>query len=292
MGQRKPKRIRAMAPEALAAREDQQLREAVNDVADQISLPKAQRGHHAVEIVPAEKDGWKDAHKRTVRKLTRVERLERSGAIEPAHVKAITLYVDAAELAYATGARISGYGEGGGSSPTGAAAAEHERQWDKAWTGLRYQRARDCLPRPYVTAFERIVLDNHPIGTVGREMWPASSVGAVSGAVREMVRTCAESLCIEFASELGLDAKRPSLLRTMQRMDAAVRAQQSGSPISDAIAMRLATADAGDALFVSPAVRDDMLREAGLDDAPDTWFGHTLVVVDHWQFGWLVQPAD
>lgn len=284
-----------MSPAAQAAKRDQALREAVNDVAHTIGIPDVQVGHHAVTIVPAQIEGWDRSHDKTLRKLTRVERLFRSGAIEQHQVDAINLYVASAEIAYATCVRVASYGEGGGgSSPTGAASAAHDRQLDRTGEADRYRRAKGALPVPYVTAFERIVLDNHPIGLVGADMWPGSSAGTVSGAVRELVRTCADSLCLEFKDELATTSQRISLLKTMGRMDQTVcasRGAAAAQPVTDAIAAKAASLTAEDhALFVSPSVLADLMRENAIADQPASWAGRALVKVEHWQFGWLLQP--
>lgn len=292
-------KVKAMTAEAMEVRRDNAQRAAVNDIGAVIGLPEAQRGHHAVKMVPTAVDGAPRPIATTLRKLTRAERLHRSGAINDRQAAAIDLYADAAELAYGTCQRVANYGEGGGSSPTGAASAAHDRQLDRAYDADRYLRARAALPLPYVTAFERVVLANHPLGQVGHSLWPGYSKAYLSGAMREMVRTCADVLCIAFARELDTrDDLRTNLAATMLRLDAAARAttttasSSSAMPVSDALDRALVQAQEGAVLLLAPQTLADLMREQGLKEGPAAWRNHPIEVVERWRFGWLVQsPA-
>lgn len=295
MVKRGSRKIRSMDAAAIAAKQDDQLRIAVNDVGAAIGLPEAQRGHHAVKMVPTAVDGGTRPLAKTLRKLTNVERLVRSKAIDDRQAEAINLYVSAAEVAYGSCVRASSLGEGGGSSPTGAAAAAHSRQLDRAYDADRYQVARAALPAALVGPFERVVLDNHPLGVVGAQEWPQASKGAVSGAIRQIIAQCADALCLAFERELGRrEDLRGQLLQTMRRFDGSVRAETktvSDRPISDMLTHALLEAGTDSEILLAPETLIDLQREAELNEVPSEWCGVTIRVVDRWRYGWLLQRA-
>ena len=296
-------KIRAMTPAAIAARKLDKHKAAVNGVADVVGLPDVQRDAERLVIVPTAIDGKPRTTSTTVRKLRKVEQLHRSGAIAEHHLRAIDLYVTAAETAYGACLRVASYGDsGGGSSPTGAAAAAHGRQLDRIGDAWRYDRARRAVPAPYVKAFEGIVLDNHPIGAVGAEMWPGSSAGAISGSMRELIRTCADAVYAEFEAELAATGEaRVGLVKTMLRMNAAVKAEPAApavpvisvTPITDAVlaALMVLRDDEEASLYVSPEVLSALMREGGIVEQPTAWGPYPLVVQEHWRWGWIVQRA-
>lgn len=287
----KKTKIRQMAPEKLAARKDDALRRAVNDVGASIGLPEIQRDIGLVEIIdtPALAKAGARADK-TVRKLTRADMLHRSGAIGKHHLAAITRYAESAELAYGSVVRATQYGEGGGSSPTGSASAAHSRQLNRAYDADRFIAARHMLPLHFRDAFDAVVLENQQIGTVGEQLYPALKSSTISGRMRDMVRVCAAALCVFYG--IDADDQQVRLAGTMVRFDRQVRGNQAaeiGVRISDTITMDLLAKPDAAMLKVSPWVADEIRREHGLDDRPETFGGVPVLVMEHWAFAWMVE---
>jgi hypothetical protein len=248
-----------------------------------MKFPEIQRSPSIVMLHDIPIGAAGSAAKKTLRRKTRVEMLTASGALEKHHVAAINLYVGAAEVATAGCVQACGYGEGGGSSPTGAASAAHRRQLDRMGDSDRYRRARAALPRLYVAAFERIVLDNHPIGAVGTDMWPGINARFVSHNMRDLVRTCADAIHLEFVSELGgTESPRPQLLKTMAAFDRKV----STARVSDAI--RASITPSATTLIVAGVVAQDIRRENAIAGDLVEFEGLPVEVREHWGMGWIL----
>lgn len=106
---------------------------------------------------------------RTVRRLTRIERMARAGMIEKHHVAACEWYAAAHALGYDTLGITARYGEGtgggnGGHTHMARYKAQREARED-------YHFAREALPAPCLDIFESVVLNGNPVthGHSGRE---------------------------------------------------------------------------------------------------------------------------
>ncbi len=219
-------KIKQMSAEKVEQRREAKAHDTMIKVAAVIGLPEAQRDHHRLGYARTAVDGKARPLDRTLRKLTRAELLERNGAITKNQLAAISFYVEQAEKSGSV-VQACNYGGTGGSSPTSAAAGQHATMILRAIGSLSHDRVRGCLPKRYIAAFEAIVLDNAPVMTVGEMMFPGTSRGYLSGAMRQIVQACADHIHVAFEAEIPLaDSmqvvvrdQRNSLLGAMVKMD-------------------------------------------------------------------------
>lgn len=291
------KTTRVRTPEKQAERAAKAVLDEIMAMGAKIELPVAQRDPERVLVVPTPGADWQHPE-RTLKRLTKAERLNRSGAISKPQLAAINLYVEAIEVAYGSCLKATSYGDGGGSSPTGSASAAHTRQLTRIGEDYRYRRARAALLAHQVAPFERIVVDGDGMIEVIMEMDrpPAEEIGRTAAweAGRALVRECCDRLCVEFAGELRIDPPSP-LAQTMTRMNEHVKAVQApvARPISlalDEVILRAAV-EGATGLFVAASVVATLARENGLPADMVSYGGLPLIVQDHWNWGWVVQKA-
>ncbi len=137
----------------------------------QIDVPEAQRGHG---FVMTEVQNHSEADQRamvrsgedrTVRRITRVEKLFNRGTICADMLAACTWYQNAYDAGYNTLGLAADWGRaGGGSSGSGSHAARFAEQ---AQGRLNYQFAREGIADWLLPLFERVVLQEEPLSANG-----------------------------------------------------------------------------------------------------------------------------
>lgn len=105
--------------------------------------------------------------KKTVRRLTRVEKMCRAGMIDKDELAACEWYADAYSLGYDTLGVVADYGRSGGGG--GDAVVTHLAKY-RAQQEARddYAFGREGIPAPLLKLFERVVLLGEAIGEKGK----------------------------------------------------------------------------------------------------------------------------
>jgi len=99
---------------------------------------------------------------RTIRRLTRIEKLERRGVIDKREGAACEWYATAHAARYDTCGITANYGESSGAANTNF---DHLPKTKLQWDALtHYDMARQAIPPMVRPMFERIVLEGRPLG--------------------------------------------------------------------------------------------------------------------------------
>lgn len=163
---RKIKRARAAEDPALA-------------LARLVGVPAAQRVRGDLAIVPVanrsaadQRHAIRSGETRTVRKLTRIEKLQKAGTIAPHEAAACLWYAQAHELGYATLGITGSYDQAARTKGSGARPACHLPRY-KAQTEARadYAFARAAIPPFLLPLFEKVVLAGETMSAAGGELW-------------------------------------------------------------------------------------------------------------------------
>jgi hypothetical protein len=280
-------------------------------------VPETQRDPTALTLVDTAIDDKIRVASKTVRKLTRVELLQKRGTLEPYQAAACAFYVSSAEAASAGVVQATCYGDSSGGSPISAAVGQHATLIVRAANSVRHDAVRRAIPRPYLASFEAIVLDCQSIMAVGSAMHPEASRGKISTSMRALVKVCADCIWREFEAEAcalyvasseeempRVDGpskdRRQSLLDTMVRFDRQIAAER---PVEDAVGpvrpislaldevILRAAVEGATGLLVAASVVATLARENGLPADMVSYGGLPLIVQEHWNWGWVVQKA-
>ena len=161
----KRKGDRGASPAKIEAR---RLRRIV-DVAATAGLPEAQRDPGALVIEATVIDDQPRPIRETVRKLTRVEKLLRSGVLEKHEAVACEWYAAVHAMAFDTVGCTANYDVGGGGHPgSGDLLARYASQGEAR---ADYHLACEYVPSEYRALFEAIVCRNEAISGVAKAMF-------------------------------------------------------------------------------------------------------------------------
>ena len=150
---KRSRRIKANTAERIAAR----------------IVPQAQvaRQDYAVVDVANHSDSdqrhmVRSGEKKTIRRLTRIEKLERRKVLSPREAQACEWYARAHAARYDMVGVTSRYGEGCGGGKTNF---DHLPKSREQWDALdHYDNARAAIPAMLLPMFERIVIEGRPLG--------------------------------------------------------------------------------------------------------------------------------
>lgn len=182
----KAKRGRVKTPEQQAVR-----------IARSIGVPERQmRGLILVDVSNRsdtdQRHSVRSGETRTVRKLTRIERLHRAGTIERHEAAACQWYADAYSLGYDTIGCTANYaGAGGGGRVSDHLFARYRAQ-DEA--RANYAFARIAIPREFLPMFEAVVLEGRAIAEAGTGLYEQLSRSQKLGKLAATFRLTANLL--------------------------------------------------------------------------------------------------
>jgi hypothetical protein len=167
----------------------------VRRIAAATGLPDAQRDPGGLAIVKVPQIGTEPrTAERTVRKLSRVEMLRRSGVLDPHEADACEYYADTAALAWDTVRCTANYALGGGGG--GASAPDHlaAKTIEIADARDDYRFAERFIPQQYIRLFEAVICRNETIGTVAGVVYGELGRSQREEKVRRIVKLCANLL--------------------------------------------------------------------------------------------------
>lgn len=291
MGRRsKSKRAKPLTPARATAQRNQKIFKA----AAVAGLPEAQRDVAALEIAQVPQIGNEPTPiKETVRKLTAIERLKRSGVLEAHEAAACEWYADAHTLGFDTISCTANYeGRGGGGFGPSDLLARYKHQMqardDYAW-------ARTFIPAGYRTLFDAIV--------IGQQ-----SIAGAASATSSLKRSQAENrtrLALKLCANLLFDGIKSLLPIDMApfvpppKVAAEAPAKSGGSspaprskPTTDAIDAKLDKAMLDGATVAEIHIAKAMADALEAEGHKGTFRGLPLFVRDGWNWGaMLVPPA-
>lgn len=288
---RRKTKIKSMAPEKVAQRKAERELQAVNDVGAVIGLPEIQRDPGAVEIVVVEQLGTAArTTDRTIRKLSRVELLRRSGVLTADEAEACEWYSDQAAMAWDTTGCTANYSGGGGGGSGTAPDRAMAKNITIAAARARYAAARAALPEKFAGLFEAVVCHNTLIGEAAARAFADVKQRASYNRAQQALKECAAKVREIMEGRKAPDPLRVDLAESMMRMDQHVRAVER---ISDAISAAILGCEGVALLLISSSVRDAIARENGLrPNDVETFGGMTVQVVERWGWGWILERGD
>jgi hypothetical protein len=164
-------------------------------VAARTGLPDAQRDPDRLTVVkvPQMANEPRTAD-RTVRKLTRVEMLRRSGVLEQHEADACEFFADVACLAWDTVRTTANWSPTGGGG--GASAPDHlaAKTIEIAEARDDYRFAVRFIPTQYLPLFEAVICRNDTVGNVAGIAYPALGRSQREQKARTIVKLCANLL--------------------------------------------------------------------------------------------------
>lgn len=206
----------------MAERAEARERRAVLDIAAVSGLPEAQRDADSLIIVPTGVDGKPRPIVKTVRKLTRVEKLVKRSVLTRDEGEACEWYAELHATAWDTTKVTADYEGGGGRS--GSAFASHPAMAKSqliANARSQYASARGAIPERYAGVFEAIVCRNEMLGMAALMF---GDVGNRQGynLVQTALKVCAVAIG-EVRAGAVPNERRRSLVAAMMRFDERVR---------------------------------------------------------------------
>jgi len=289
MGRRTSTKLKNMTPERVAENAAARRLKAMNDVADKIGLPEAQRDVDGIrwDEKTAIVDGHNRPTDRTVRKLTRVEKLRNAGVLEQHEANACEKYSDVAELAWATTGCTANYEGMGGGNYVGATARAHMVNRQIADARDDYAYMAKAVPDQYRTVFEAVICHNASIASVAGERFSALGRSQREHKTRAIVKLCANLVHGVIGHRLPItDAAAapapplatvvalpiPPRVRTTDRIDAEIALKPEATTI-----------------LMSEDVLAALVRELNLDAAPETYAGLVILRRPSWVWAWILQ---
>jgi hypothetical protein len=261
-------------------------------------LPAAQRGADAVTLQKVVQIGDEPrVADKTVRKLTRVERLRRAGVLEHHEAAACEWYADQHALAWDTQLATASY-EGGGSGGGGRHAPDRLMA-----RTIAVQRARDDIldavrgiPATWLAIFENVVCRNEAIGPVATDAFADLARTAAEGRTRTVIKMIACKIG-ERVPGLPMTPEEASARTALVKTDLVGPAQSAPTStlvelIDAQIALRDAIFHPVDALWMGEAVHDALALELGSRDGTVERYRNVEVIVkEGWGWAWLI-PAS
>lgn len=271
------------------------------DIAAQTGVPAAQRDPDMLATLKVPQIGTapRTADK-TVRRLTRVERLLAAKVIEPHQAQACEWYAGIAALAWDTTGTTANY-EGGGGGTCYAHAPDRlmAKHRDVADARDFYREARKMLGSKMADTFEAIVCRNEALGPTAAAAFPDLQRSRAGERLRLTLSFCANKLHERFGCLMGwMDepvvrpVRAPAPMNTPDpaRRTSATAAALITAEIDAAIVRHREAGGAADQLWVAPDVEAALRRETCVRGKfRDLW----LVVRDGWRWGYvLVDSAE
>ncbi|TVV75558.1 hypothetical protein [Sphingomonas solaris] len=268
-------------------------RDVLADTAAASDLPHAQRDSARLHLAETNiVDGHTRTASETVRRLTRVELLERAGVLERHEAQACDWYAEIAALAWDTTGCTANYegGRGGG----GAAHAPDSlmaRFQTIADARADYAEARKMLGETMGDAFEAIVCRNEALGPAAATAFPELKRSQAGERLRSTVKFCANVLHQRFGKLMGwLEAAervapRPAVARAPTPAPAPVE-RQLHQDVVDAVAAAHRDGVAPDELWMAATCHAALCRELRLSQIVEVE-GLLVVVRDDWRWGYV-----
>lgn len=288
MGRRSTK-LKNMTPERVAENAASRRLKAMNDVADKIGLPEAQRDVDSIrwDEKTAIVDGFNRPTDRTVRKLTRVEKLRNAGVLEQHEADACDKYSDVAELAWATTGCTANYGGMGSGNYVGATARAHMVNRQIADARDDYSYMAKAVPDQYRAIFEAVICHNASIASVGGERLSTLGRSQREHKTRAIVKLCANLVHGVIAHRLPISGA--AVGPAVQPSEAVQISLTPRERISDRISLEVAMKAEATTILMSEDVLAALVRELGLDATPETYQGLAILRRPSWVWAWILQ---
>lgn len=286
MAKRNGLKIKRMTPEKVAEKRAAARLKVVNEIGAAIGIPEMQRRSDQVEIRDVEQlDGAAVAIKQTLRKLTRVEKLRRSGVLEAHEADACEWYADRAALAWDTVGCTANYDGVGSANYVGAADRAHMVSSRIAEARADYGYASKAVPIQYLGIFEAVICENSAIAAVAAETFSALGRSQREHKTRAIVKLCANLVHGVIAHRLPIEAA----LTAKSQPVAEPTTEDLRPRLSDEIGTEIGRKSGATQILMSADVLAALMREEGLDDRPESWSGLEIIVSPHWSWAWIVQ---
>ena len=267
----------------------------------QTGVPEAQRDPATLVIVkvPAIGDGPRSADE-TVRKLTKVERMRRSGVLEPHEAAACERFADLAALAWDTTGCTAAYdivSTGGG--PAHAPDTLMAKTIDIQYARDEYGRLVDGIPAAYLKPFEAVICRNQGVGLVAADAFETLARSRAEERLRTVIRFVANKIAERLGSQLAmadaLPPRPPSPRPTVTQQAPSEPRVSLFDRISAAVDRADSRGEEPTELHIGKPAHDELLRELGRPiDAEITSFRELGVVLrPDWGFSWVArQPVS
>lgn len=281
MAKAKRSKIKAVSAERIEARRKRHLA----NTAALVGLPDAQRDH-AIDVAEAPQIGTEPSPiKQTIRKLTRVELLARSGVLAAHEKAACEWFADVHALAFDTVGCTANYeGRSGGGFGTLDLLARYSAQ---ARAREDYRWASGFIPEKYRPMFEAIVCRNETISGVAARAF-ALGRSQAENKVRLALKLCANLLHGGIAPLLPIDVPPAPRLEPVGSKAAVAEPKPMSKPISAAIDADLERLEDNgkqvDAIYIASATLRGLFLETG---NRQTYRDLPLIERDGWSWGHL-----
>jgi hypothetical protein len=275
------------------------------DAARVAGVPDAQRNTDHLELaqVPAIGNGPTPI-KETVRRLTSIERLKRSGVLEPHEAAACEWYADRYALGFDTIKCTANY-EGGGSGGGDGCFDLVARYSAQMHAREDYHFGRSFIPARYVTIFEAIVCRGEVISGIATQVFDLQRSQA-ENKTRIALKFCANLLHGGIASLLPIDAPPAPRLESVPTSAGPAAAEpeteRRGSICADLDEQLLRAAHSGtgavvSCILIAPRTLMRLFKELDVDCPADpvelaaieglTYAGVPLEVRLGWPWGYV-----
>lgn len=264
-------------------------------IAAQTGVPAAQRDPDMMATLRVPQIGSAPrTTDKTIRRLTRVERLLRAGVLERHEADACEWYAEVTALAWDTTGTTANY-EGGGSGGGSAHAPDRlmAKRQDIAWARDDYREARALLGGTMATAFEAVVCRNEGLGPTAAAAFPDLARSQAGERMRTMLKFCANVLHDRFGGLMGWsDAPVLPASPSPAKAGPAKAEPVAMAILPDIVAAIEARSAVTSEIWVAAAVYDQLRQELGVL-ATDVIYidGAPLVVREHWRWGWVLVDA-
>ena len=294
MKRRKKTSSKVATPEKLRRQHEKKLQ----DTSAIVDLPQAQRAEGTLVLHLVPQIGQEPTPvKQTVRKLTRIEQLARSGVLEPHEAAACEKYADWHQAGFEVGlgctANYEGRSGGGNGAPDLLARykAQQLAREDYLW-------ARTFIPAAYLRLFEGIVLGSDTIGDIASQAFEQLKRSQAEHKTRVALKFCANLLHGGIGPLLAIDAPAPKASAEPaappareERAGAEPPAHQVGLAVCEGILRAHVEGRKVAAIVVAVPTLAALERELGCTGLTE-YQGLPVVPRIGWAWGYLLDEAE
>jgi hypothetical protein len=298
---RRRKRNKPASPRRLQAQHDKKLMSA----AAMAGMPDSQRQARELALVDVPQIGSEATPiKETVRRLTRIEKLARSGVLEPHMKLACEWYAECHGIGFDGSCRTSNFeGRSGGGDGSTSLLARSKREM---MARDDYRWARSFIPAAYLEVFEAVIIRQDTIAAIAAETFsdPAPNEAEEQKRVlarsqaeaktRKVLQLCANMLFDGIKRLLPIEDVAPSKPKKSPLVAPAPAEAPPRKPVTEEILAKLDEAMLGGipiaAVFLGKITAEALSSEApaALDRKALTFLDVPIVVQHGWRSGWGV----
>lgn len=295
MTRRRRNRAKLATPRRLQSQHERKLQAA----AATAGVPIIQRDRNELALQAVPQIGQEPTPvKETVRRLTRIEKLARSGVLEPHEASACSWYAERYATALDGSCRTSNFeGRSGG----GAGVEGHIARSVHVMRALDdYRWARAFIPSVYLEVFEAIIARSDTIAQIAAETFADKARSQAEHKTRTIVKLCANLLFDGIKALLPIEQPLPSKVArsVAEAVPAAKGAPAPRKPVTDEIHAKLDEALLAGIPVVAIQLGHITARAlaseapASLQPRAGTFRDFPIIVKERWPWGVLLKAEE